>query len=348
VNVSQLLCAAGPVDAVTNQAFAWRRQFEGWGWEGRDYAPPAAPGIPPGRLHRLRDYRRRPGEVALLHYSGYARGLEELVDAHTLLVSHNITPARYFWAHDPVAAAYCELGRDQLAGLAGVAGGLAGVSAFNAAELRQLSGRAAEVIPVLFESPEDGAGEPAQPPADPPLILFVGRLAPHKRQDLIIRAFAKFRAQHPGSWLHLVGTPLTPEFEAGLRRLADELAPGAVSFDTAGIPGHQLAQLYRQASAFLCLSEHEGFCIPLLEAFHHGVPVVARDAGAVGEVVGDAGVLLGPDDGVATVAEVLSIVCRDQELRAELQARGRRRLAVYSPEATAAQMRQALEAVAAR
>ena len=65
------------------------------------------------------------------------------------------------------------------------------------------------------------------------------------------------------------------------------------------------------ADAFLCLSEHEGFCIPLLEAFHFGVPVIARDAGAVAEVVGDAGVLLDGDDGLATVAELLRIVVAD-------------------------------------
>jgi glycosyltransferase involved in cell wall biosynthesis len=326
------------VDAVTNQAFAWRRRFDAWGWGGHDYAPPAAPGIPPGRLRKLREYRRHPGELTLLHYSGFARGLEELVDGRTLLLSHNITPARYFWAHDPVAAAYCELGRDQLAGLARAAGGLAGVSEFNAAELRQLSGRSAEAIPVLFDPAALPPGPDAAPDG-PPLILFVGRLAPHKRQDLVIRAFARFRDRHPEARLTLIGTPLTPEFEAGLR----SLAPAGTSFHTDGISAAELASAYRSAHAFLCLSEHEGFCIPLLEAFSHGVPVIARDAGAVGEVVGDAGVLLGPEDGVATVAEVLSIVCVDRELRAELEARGRRRVAAYAPSRVEAQMRTVLE-----
>ena len=64
-----------------------------------------------------------------------------------------------------------------------------------------------------------------------------------------------------------------------------------------GLAPGELWEHYRAATAFLCLSEHEGFCIPLLEAFHFGVPIIARAAGAVGEVVGDAGVLIDDGDG---------------------------------------------------
>jgi glycosyltransferase involved in cell wall biosynthesis len=86
----------------------------------------------------------------------------------------------------------------------------------------------------------------------------------------------------------------------------------------------------------------------LLEAFHFGVPVIARDAAAVGEVVGDAGVLLGDDDGVATVAELLRIVVDDAELRTELRARGERRLAVFDYALTAEKLRNQLMTLAAR
>jgi glycosyltransferase involved in cell wall biosynthesis len=105
---------------------------------------------------------------------------------------------------------------------------------------------------------------------------------------------------------------------------------------------------YRGAHAFLCLSEHEGFCIPLLEAFHFGLPVVARDAGAVGEVVGDAGVLVDGDDGITTVAELLRIVIGDPELRAELARRGERRLAEeYDYDRIAARLRDTTTRLAA-
>ncbi len=346
MRVSQILCAAGPVDAVTNQGFACRALFKQWGWSGADYAPVLAVGLPRGALRHLREFRPKDDEIVLLHYSGYARGLEQVLDSRrrSLLISHNITPARYFWAIDPSEGVRSELGRMQLAELAPRVGALAGVSEYNARELHDLSGRAASVIPVLFErSRLAPAGEP---PSGPPTILFVGRLVPHKRQDLVIRAFARYRRSQPDARLVLVGTPLSPQYAASLARLAQQLAPGAVLFES-GVSGERLADYYRAAHAFLCLSEHEGFCIPLLEALHFGVPVIARDEGAVGEVLGDAGVLLSPDDGPATIGELLKIVVSDRELREELRSRGERRLSLYDHGSTAARLREQLLEVSA-
>jgi glycosyltransferase involved in cell wall biosynthesis len=345
MRVSQVLCAAGPVDAVTNQALACRALFDAWGWDGDDYSAVIAPGIGRDAIRQLHELTPRSGEVLLLHYSGYARGLEPLFGAapRSLLISHNITPARYFWEHEPVDAVRCELGRGQLAQLAGSIDALAGVSEYNARELRELSSREAAVIPVLFDRSALAPAGP--PPQGPPTILFVGRLTPHKRQDLVIRAFARYRRERPDARLVLVGVPITPSFGEQLRRFADEQAPGAVTFE-AGISSERLAEHYRAAHAFLCLSEHEGFCVPLLESFHYGVPVIARDRGAIAEVAGDAALLLGEDDGLRTIAELLALVVEDAELRDELAARGERRLAVYDHAVTAAKLRSAVEVLA--
>jgi glycosyltransferase involved in cell wall biosynthesis len=348
MKVSQVLCAAGPVDAVTNQALRWRRVFEEWGWIGDDYAAYIAPGLPNGRLRAVRELRPAPDEIVLLHYSGYVRGLEELAERspRTLLISHNVTPARYFWAHEPVTAAHCALAQVQLAELARGVTRLVGVSEFNAQDLRRLSGRAAAVIPILFD-----ARRLPPPPHDAPLtggptILFVGRLTPHKRQDLVIRAFALYRRSQPEARLMLVGTPMNEEFGSQLRSLADELAPGGVTLRS-GISPDQLADIYRAADVFLCLSEHEGFCIPLLEAFHYDLPVIARDSGAVAEVVGDAGILVSALDGISVIAELVRILVEDNELRAELRARGERRLGSFDPRRTVALLRETVEDLAA-
>ncbi|HEY1592848.1 MAG TPA: glycosyltransferase family 4 protein [Solirubrobacteraceae bacterium] len=346
MRVSQVLCAAGPVDAVTNQAFAWRRKFDGWGWSGADYAARLAPRFRSAELKDLGELAPAADEVVLVHYSGYAAGLDRVAASteRMLLLSHNITPSRYFWATDPVTAGVCELGREQLAQLGMRAGAAAGVSEFNARELEALSGRPAQAIPVLFEPapiPRDAVAQDG-----PPAVLFVGRLAPHKRQDLVIAAFARYRRTAPGAQLTLVGSPATEEFGAWLRELADRLAPGAVRFETE-ISGARLASHYAWADVFLCLSEHEGFCIPLLEAFHSGVPVLARGAGAITEVVGDAGIVLGAGDDAATAAEAVRLVVEDGELRAELRARGARRLEHYDAGRAAEQLRAAITELAA-
>ena len=346
MRVDQVLSAAGPVDAVTNQVRAWRRLFRAWGWTGEDYAGRREPET---RRHvrALRELDTGAADVVLVHFSGYAEDLESMMNgqAPTLMLSHNITPAEWFWAYEPLEGVRCQLANDQLAEVARSATVLAGVSEFNAGELRAATGREVEVIPVLFERERLGAGGRERDPAGAPEILFVGRLAPHKRQDLLIRAFAAYLRRRPDARLHLVGTPLSPGYLEQLRRLADSLAPGAVSFDRAVGQG-DLVKRYRSADVFLCLSEHEGFCIPLLEAFHFGLPVVARDAGAVGEVVDGAGVLLAAGDDLATIAALLEVLVGDRELQAELRARGERRLAHYDAEQTAERMRQTLVSLA--
>jgi glycosyltransferase involved in cell wall biosynthesis len=342
MRITQALCAAGPVDAVTNQGLAWRRLFQSWGWEGADYAEVLAPTMTNGSVRALRELEPGDDELLLIHYSGYAAALGPMLERsrHSLLISHNITPARYFWADHPLEGVRCSLGPGQLAELGRRAEGLAAVSAFNAGELRELTGREVEVVPVLFDRARLSRYTAA--PTGPPTMLFVGRLAPHKRQDLVIRAFARYRQRHaPDARLVLVGVPISSAFQARLRALADELAPGAVTIES-DLPAERLWERYRTAHAFVCLSEHEGFCIPLLEAWHFGVPVIARDAGAVGEVLGDAGMLLGAEDDVDTVAELLQIVVGDHELRAELRARGERRLEHYDPARTAALLRDRL------
>ena len=346
MRVHQILSGAGPYDAVTTQALAFRDLFRAWGWDGRDVAAEIDPRIG-DRVAPLRTLGAGDGDVLLVHYSAYAPKLRSVLDMpqRKLLISHNITPARWFWDHDPQAAVVCALGRKQLPEFAAAADVAAGVSLYNAREFGSDT-----VIPILFDpaglgTPRDSA---SPDPPGPPTILFVGRLAPHKRQDAVIRAFELYRRRHaPDARLVLVGAPINWPYDAAMRALADELSPGRVTIES-GLTREQLADRWRSAHAFLCLSEHEGFCIPLLEAFHFGVPVIARAVGGVPEVAGDAALLLDGEDGESVVAELLALAVGDAELRAELRARGAARVAAYSPEQTARTLRGALESLDGR
>jgi glycosyltransferase involved in cell wall biosynthesis len=347
VIVHQLLCAAGPVDAVTQQGIAWRRRFESFGFGGQDYAELLVPEMDRSVIRPARHLRPEPNELIVLHYSGYVASLERLLEMPNplVLVYHNITPPRFFWGYEPVEAVRCAQGSAQLAQLAPRAQLAVGVSEYNACDLRAAGARETTVIPVLFERgrlPEPG---PPKPPVGSPTILFVGRLAPHKRQDLLIRAFALYRRHRaPDAQLRLVGVPISPRFENALRRLASEQAPGAVSFES-HIPSELVWQRYREADAFLCMSEHEGFCVPLLEAFHFGLPVIARPLAAITEVAGDAALLI-DDDSLAVFAEALHLAVGDEALREEVRRRGAARLLAYDADESAVRMRETLERVA--
>jgi glycosyltransferase involved in cell wall biosynthesis len=335
VIVHQVLSGAGPYDAVTRQALAWRERFSAWGWGGADWAPFIDPRA--GLARRVRDLRglqAEPGDTVLLHYSAYAPRVGAALDGpgRKVLLSHNVTPARWYWDHEPQVAVQCALGRRQLPEFAARCDAVAGVSAFNAAELGT-----DRVVPLLVSLPD---AEPGESPAGPPTVLFVGRLAPHKRQDEVIRAFALLRRHRlPDARLVLVGEPLHEAYAAALAELAEGLVPGGVTFERS-LDDAALAARYRSAHAFLCLSEHEGFCLPVLEAFAHGVPVVARPRGALPETCGDAALLL--DGTLEAMAELVHLAITDAELRATLRERGSARLAAYAPERAEAAMRELL------
>ena len=348
--VHQLLSGAGPYDAVTNQARAYRRLFGEWGWGGRDHAVNVTPGLerefaPLGRLDPV------PDDLLLFHYSAYAPRLEAQLGRpqRKVVVYHNITPAEWFWDVEPLTAVHCAIGREHLPRYAQAADLAIGVSRFNADELEHAGARRTAVVPNLVEPPSSSltarsGGERGTNGA--PRWLFVGRLVPHKRPDLLVRALALHRSQHGlDTRLTWVGAPISPPYAQAIAAYAQRLAPGAVTFDHS-LPEAQLAERWSQADVFVCLSEHEGFCIPLLEAFHFGVPVVARAATAVPEVAGDAALLLEPEDDLATVAEAAHIAATDADLRAELRARGRLRLEEFAFDRTAACLCAELEAVA--
>lgn len=342
MKVHQLLSGAGAYDAITSEAIAFRSYFDRWGWGGGDYAVRITPGVG-GAMRPRSGLAPDPDDVLLIHHSAGVPRLHELLALPNpkLLLYHNITPPNWLWEVAPIVAAHCAVGRGQLPELVARAHLAAADSAFNAAELRALGAEETTVIPLLIDLDRLGSPQSAPEPGAP-TVLFVGRLSPHKRQDEVIRCFALYRRHHaPGARLVLVGDPITPQYSDGLRRLADSLAPGAVQIES-GLTPEALGERYRSAHAFLCLSEHEGFCIPLVEAFHFGLPVIARPTGAIPDTAGDAALLLDEPDR-AVVAELLHLAVSDQALRAELRRRAAARLEVYSPDAVAERLREAIE-----
>lgn len=338
--VHQILSGAGPHDAVTNQARAFRRLFGEWGWGGGDHAVHIDPRV--RDVAPLRGLDAAPDDILLVHYSAYAPRLRRVLEMpqRTVLLSHNVTPARWFWDYEPTVAVHCALGRQQLPEYAERADVVAGVSLYNARELGS-----DRVVPILFDP--TGIGPPRRDdPPGPPELLFVGRLAPHKRQDELIRLVALLRRNRvPDATLRLVGEPLNPNYLAALRGLADELAPGAVTIES-GLSLPELRERYQGAHIFVCLSEHEGFCIPLLESFAAGLPAISRPVGGIPEVTGDAALLV-EDRDLAVVAELTALALEDAELRATLRERGVARLTSFAHDEVARQLRDLVEAAAA-
>jgi glycosyltransferase involved in cell wall biosynthesis len=342
--IHQVLSGAGPVDAVTAQALAYRRAFAAWEMDGGVHAAAIEPAAR-GQVEPLARLSPAAGDLLLFHYSAYAPRLEPLLAGpqRKLLVYHNVTPADWLWEQQPHVATLCALGRDHLPRWARAVDVAVAVSAYNAAELQAAGAADVRVVPILFDAARLGRGDAdGRVSASGARILSVGRLAPHKRPDLVLRAFALYRdACDPAARLDMVGEALSPRYESELRALA---GPGVTIHGR--VEQAQLDRLWRDADVFVTLSEHEGFCVPLLEAFAGDTPAIARPVGGMPEVGGDA-VLWTDDRDLAVVAELIDLAARDRGLRAELIRRGRERLADYAPEPTLAKLRDAVAAALA-
>jgi glycosyltransferase involved in cell wall biosynthesis len=160
--------------------------------------------------------------------------------------------------------------------------------------------------------------------------LFVGRLAPNKCQHDLIAAFAAYRlAYDSGARLTLIGSEAAPSYSDALYGLIDDLGlHGAVTV-AGSVTDAELAAYYDDADVFVCLSRHEGFCVPLLEAMRHDVPVVAFAAAAVPDTVGDAAVLL-QDPSPVPVAAAVRELLEDSRFGKELVEAGRRVVAEHA------------------
>lgn len=258
-----------------------------------------------------------------------------------VILYHNITPPAYYQATNPRIAQRLQAGRDELAMLVPRVDLCIGVSAFNVEEMRLLGARHSAVVPPAVDlqrlHPRHGT------PAQPPLLVFVSRVAPNKRHDDLIRVLAALRrTAQPDARLAIVGRFTdTEDYVAALRRLAADLCVSDAVDWLGRLDDAAVGDLYARAAVYVCASEHEGFCVPLLEAMAFDVPVVAYAAGAVPDTLGGAGIVLRNKDPLLWAA-VIDRVIHDASLRASLAAAGRSRLQDFGAERVSTVLAQAL------
>jgi glycosyltransferase involved in cell wall biosynthesis len=144
-----------------------------------------------------------------------------------------------------------------------------------------------------------------------PVLLYIGRMARNKRVDLLAQALPEVRAALPDAVLLLVGDISTPAYAltaAQVRQIAAASGVSEAVLFTGQIADAELPDHYRLADVFVTASEHEGFCIPAVEAMAAGVPVVGAHATALPETIGDAGLTFAPGDAAGLAARVVAIV----------------------------------------
>jgi len=289
-------------DAISNEALTLRALFRRWGHAAEIFCEPSRTG--PALRKEARDTAQAsevvgPDDIVLLHLSigSAANDLFAGLACRKALRYHNITPAHFFRGLQEELARDLAWGRDQARTLAKTAAVNMADSQFNARELIALGYPAVHVMPLVLDFDAIGAR------ADRRIlraledgrinILFVGRCAPNKRIEDALCAFSYFqKTVEPNSrFIHVGSFAGLERYQALLNVYARNLHLDQAVFAGA-VPQGELSAYYEGAHLFLCMSEHEGFCIPLIESMAHNLPILAYAAGAVPETLDGAGVLV--------------------------------------------------------
>jgi glycosyltransferase involved in cell wall biosynthesis len=297
----QIVAALSAGDALSNEALAFQKLLRARGYESEIYAGSVAPDMVSfGRpSSELMAQPSSDSAIFILHFAiGSPVVRSVLTRSEPLILRyHNVTPYGFFLGFSGHLVGLCYHGAQSLVEFAPRASLGLSVSEFNRIDLERVGFARTAVLPLAMNM------KALDEPPDPIVtsrnrdgrrnLLFVGRVAPNKKIDDLIRTFCAYqRYVEPLSRLFIVGEGRGFEnYTRRLNELVSHLRIDEVVF-TGAVSQSELNAYYRLSDAFLCLSEHEGYGAPLVEAMHFGLPVVAFDKGAVKETLQGGGVLL--------------------------------------------------------
>lgn len=309
LTIHQYHYTAAPHDAISNYMLWIQQSLKKSGIGGEIFAsriaPHASDSFKPFSKTKLWNC-----DLLLVHHSQGNPHLKEVlqIEVPKAVIYNNITPPEFF-KHDPHIQKLCQLGRKQLKALKENCEMGFGTSDYNLDELKAYDFLRTEKLPLLeIPSQPEFEGKPFSPKA-PVHLLFVGRIARHKNQALLIKAFYYLKDRLPtASSLTLVGKG-DPIYAKYLRLLIKQLGLSKEVTLTGKVSDSELKDLYRKSTAFVCPSLHEGFCIPLVEAMKYSLPIFALEAEGVLETLGIAGLVFhtdAPNEVAAILSKTLS------------------------------------------
>jgi len=293
------------------------------------------------------------GDITILHFavpSPMTNAFAALPHGRVLQY-HNVTPSHFFAPYDAGIFNLANLGRTELKSLIGHTDVVFADSNFNRQELEQMGFTNTSVMPILVRperitTAQKHVALEASLNDDLANILFVGRIAPNKKIEDHLRLAEHYKRYVDTDYRFIfVGrTDTVPHYYNTLRALIAEydMPPDRFIF-TGPVSETELATYYKTASVYVSLSEHEGFCVPLIEAMAANVPVLAYGVTAVPETLGGAGVCFTPKD-LEYAAELLGLLVYDDDLRLSILTGQRQRLLDFAPASVETSLDNLLEA----
>ena len=277
-------------------------------------------------MRDFREYKKHsdPENIVIFHFSigSPVSKMFFRIPDKKIMIYHNITPYDYFLDYHRILTRECYKGRLEINLFAGKVDLALGDSEFNRRELEKVGYAETGVLPLLLNFDKfDKERHPLVRQIyenGKITFLFVGRVIPNKKFEDVIKTFYFYKKYfNPESQLILAGDYRGMErYYEALQKMVDDLELKDVIF-TGHIDFPELAELFKLSDIYLSMSEHEGFGVPLLEAFYNRMPVVAFAAGAVEETMNGGGILLRTKDFLKTAA-FLNKLTQDEAVRKKM------------------------------
>ena len=329
MQIHQILPTLSPGDAIGNEVRLMQSLFREWGYISHIFAENIHPETTAFYVKEYEKYSNK-DNILIYHYSigsDITEFFKTLPD-RKILIYHNITPPEYFIGINEVLYKLLKDGRDSLPSLIPNVELAIGDSEFNRQELETMGFRRTAVLPILIDFDTYQRFNTSlikKYTLDYVNLLFVGRISPNKKQEDILKIFYYYKIINPKSRLFLVGgfngcERYVDQLHDIVKKLqlSDVFFTGSVSFE-------DLISYYKISDVFLCMSEHEGFCVPLVESMFFNIPIIAYNSTAVPHTLDNSGILV-KEKKYDEIAELINFITEDNNLKKKIIERQKERL----------------------
>jgi L-malate glycosyltransferase len=355
VDVHQFATSLTYGDAISDEMLEIRKALKARGFGSEIFVRFFDPRLA-GLVHDYREYRKfsSPGNIVIFHFSigSPVSKMFVRIPDRKIMIYHNITPPEFFLDYHRILTRECYKGRLEIKLFAGKVDLALGDSEFNRQELERSGFAPTGILPILMDLAKfDVPGDPVVRDIfdnGKTTLLYVGRVIPNKKFEDVIKTFYFYKKGfNKEAQLILAGDYRGQErYHGALMDLVAGLGLSDVHF-TGHVEFSELVSCYRLARVYLSFSEHEGFGVPLLEAFHMRLPVLGFAAGAVEETMNGGGILLRRKD-YSGVAAMIDRLERDPGLRKTVVDGQLRALEKYEPARVSRILLEHVERVASR
>lgn len=354
MKIIQVLPTLAFGDAVGNHTRALELLLRDMGYQTGIYAMNIDKRLGKDKAQYIKDLPALDKDDVILYHLSTGSELNKVIPkikCRKVVNYHNVTPPQFFTGISEELEERCQKGIEQVRSLADTFDHCIADSSFNKSDLEEMGYRCPiDVVPILIDF-EDYRRKPSRQVIekysdDVVNIVFVGRIAPNKKQEDVISAFYYYKKYfNQKTRLIFVGSGKGMQlYQDKLKNYVKKLGLEDDVVFTGHVKFNEILAYYRLADIFLCMSEHEGFCVPLVEAMQFQVPIVAYDSTAIGDTLGGSGILMKEKDPMMA-AGLIDRIMTDVTLRSKIIEGQNRRLKDFSNERVMEQFRQVFDKI---